>query len=308
MNRIDRLTAIILLLQGRRRTAGEIARRFEVSKRTVFRDIEALCEMGVPIITESGAHGGYTLMPDYSLAPLQLTLREALLLRLALSSVSQLADTPFKQERESLLAKMQALIPVQHLHDTEHLLQTVHLDVPVRNYATPFIEQLIECARSGRWLQISYRSERGTSQQTILPRRLYATAGFWYCEAYSVERREERTYRVDRFAEAHETEAPEVIESSQPELPYGHPSHPEVRIQLTARGVLVMERDPQLGDAIQPLGEDGGLLCFRCPPTEYDWLVRTLLSLGPDAEVLAPDALRQRVQEAAQDIARRYAE
>lgn len=308
MNRIDRLTAIILLLQGRRRTAGEIASRFEVSKRTVFRDIEALCEMGVPIITEAGTHGGYSLMPDYSLAPLQLTLREALLLRLALSSVSQLADTPFKQERESLLAKMQALIPAQHQHDTEHLLQTVHLDVPVRNYETPFIEQLIECARSGRWLQISYRSERGTSQQTILPRRLYSAAGFWYCQAYSLERREERTYRVDRFAEAHETEAPEDIESSQPGLPYGHPSHAEVRIQLTARGVLVMERDPQLGDAIQALGEDGGLLCFRCPPSEYDWLVRTLLSLGPDAEVLAPDTLRQRVQEAARDIVRRYAQ
>jgi predicted DNA-binding transcriptional regulator YafY len=52
MNRIDRLTAIILLLQGGRRTA--------------FRDIQALREIGVPIVTESGAHGGYTLMPDYS--------------------------------------------------------------------------------------------------------------------------------------------------------------------------------------------------------------------------------------------------
>src|SRR5579864_4522020 len=118
MNRIDRLTAIILLLQGGRRTANEIARRFEVSKRTVFRDIEALCEMGVPIITESGAHGGYTLMPDYSLAPLQLTMREALLLRMALSSVSQLADTPFKQERESLLAKS-----IGQLRDNINMIQ-----------------------------------------------------------------------------------------------------------------------------------------------------------------------------------------
>lgn len=308
MNRIDRLTAIILLLQGGRRTASEIGRRFEVSKRTVFRDIEALCEMGVPIITESGPRGGYTLMPDYSLAPLQLTMREALLLRLALSSVSQLADTPFKQERESLLAKMQVLIPTQHQQDTEHLLQTVHLDIPIRKYATPFIEQLIESARSGQWLQISYRSERGTSQQTILPRRLYSAAGFWYCEAYSFDRQEERTYRVDRFVEAQTTQAPKHIESPHPELPYGHPSHPEVRIRLTARGVLVMERDPQLGDAIQPLGDDGGLLCFRCPPAEYDWLVRTLLSLGPDAELLAPNTLRQRILQAAQDIAHRYSQ
>ncbi len=85
MNRIDRLTAIILLLQGGKRTASQIARRFEVSKRTVFRDIEALCEMGVPIVTEAGVHGGYELMPDYSMTPLQLTARETLLLRLSTS-------------------------------------------------------------------------------------------------------------------------------------------------------------------------------------------------------------------------------
>ena len=308
MNRIDRLTAIILLLQGGKRTASEIARRFEVSKRTVFRDIEALCEMGVPVVTEAGVHGGYTLMPDYSVAPLQLTSRETLLLRLALSSVSQLADTPFKRERESLLAKMQALIPARHQQDTEHLLQTIHLDVPVRSYATPFIEQLIESARTGQWLRISYRSERGASQQTIRPRRLYSAAGFWYCEAYSLERQEERTYRVDRFVEVSATQAPEHLESSHSELPYGHPSHVEVRIQLTARGVLMMERDRHLGDAIQPRGEEGGLLCFRCPPGEYDWLVRTLLGLGSEAEVLAPDSLRQLLRQAALDIAHHYAQ
>jgi predicted DNA-binding transcriptional regulator YafY len=307
MNRIDRLTAIILLLQGGKRAASEIARRFEVSKRTVFRDIEALCEMGIPIVTEAGAHGGYELMPDYSLSPLQLTSRETLLLRLALSSVSQLADTPFKQERESLLAKMQALIPEQQQHDTEQLLQTVQFDIPDRNYTMPFIEQLIESAYKEQWLCISYRSERGTSQQTILPRRLYSAGGFWYCEAYSYERQEERTYRVDRFAGVSATLAPEYRESRVPSLPYGHPSHPEVRIRFTARGVLIMERDPHLGDQIQPLGEEGGLLCFRCPPAEYAWLIRTMLSLGSDAEILAPDTLRSLVRQVAQDIVDRYA-
>lgn len=307
MNRIDRLTAIILLLQGGKRTASEIARRFEISKRTVFRDIEALCEMGIPIATETGLHGGYELMPDYSLAPLQLTARETLLLRLALSSVSQLADTPFKQERESLLAKIRALIPMQHYDDTEELLQTVRLDVPTRNYTTPFIEQLIESAHKEQWLSIAYRSERGASRQTIQPRHLYSTGGFWYCEAYSYERQEERTYRVDRFVEIGPSEAPVQSESNVPTLPYEHPSHPEVRIRFTARGVLIMERDPHLGGQIRPHGEDGGLLCFRCPPAEYSWLIRTMLSLGPDAEVLAPDTLRDLVRQAALDIASRYA-
>ena len=111
---------------------------------------------------------------------------------------------------------------------------------------------------------------------------------------------------VDRFVEVSATQSPVDIESSHSELPYGHPSYPEVRIQLTARGVLMMERDRHLGDAIQPHAEDGGLLCFRCPPTEYDWLVRTLLNLGSDATVLAPDTLRHLVQQAALDIAHRY--
>jgi predicted DNA-binding transcriptional regulator YafY len=274
----------------------------------VFRDIEALCEMGVPIVTEAGAHGGYELMPDYSLAPLQLTSRETFLLRLALSSVSRLADTPFRQERESLLAKMQALLPARHHQDTEQLLQTIQLDIPVRKYATPFIEQLIESARTEQWLCVSYRSERGTSQQTILPRHLYSAGGYWYCQAYSQERQGERTYRVDRFAEVSVTHAREYTALQSPQLPYEHPSYPEVRIRLTARGVLVMERDPHLGDVIQPLGEEGGLLSFRCPPTEYDWLVRTLLSLGSDAEVLSPSALRGLVRQIAQDIANRYAQ
>ena len=69
MNRIDRLTAILLLLQGRKRTAGEIAQRFEISRRTALRDMQALSEMGIPIVADQGASGGYTLPLDYSLPP-----------------------------------------------------------------------------------------------------------------------------------------------------------------------------------------------------------------------------------------------
>jgi predicted DNA-binding transcriptional regulator YafY len=137
MNRIDRLTAILLLLQGGKRTAGEIAGRFEVSRRTILRDIQSLCEMGIPIVADLGASGGYTLMPDYSLPPLALTLHEALLLRLALSSLSQLAETPFPQERESLLAKVQTLIPQRSRPAIDQFEQALSLDLPLRTYQTP---------------------------------------------------------------------------------------------------------------------------------------------------------------------------
>jgi predicted DNA-binding transcriptional regulator YafY len=67
-----------------------------------------------------------------------------------------------------------------------------------------------------------------------------------------------------------------------------------------------MDRNPYFSEAIQPLGEEEGLLCFQWPPAENDWLARLLLSFGPDAEVLTPQTLRNLVQQMAQEIAGRY--
>ena len=147
MNRIDRLTAILLLLQTGKRSAAEIARHFEVSRRTIQRDIDALCEMGIPIVADLGVTGGYSLPPDYSLPPLALTLHEALLLSLALSSLSQLSATPFKQERESLLAKIQTILPQRRSEHFGQLTNTLSLTVPSLPYPTPFLDQLLESAR-----------------------------------------------------------------------------------------------------------------------------------------------------------------
>ncbi len=307
MNRMDRLTAILLLLQGGKRTAGEIARRFEVSRRTILRDIDALCEMGIPIAAELGASGGYILPPDYSLPPLALTLHEALLLRLALSSLSQLSETPFKQERESLLAKVQTLLPRRERGDLDQLEQTLSLDVPSRPYPTPFLDHLLESARLQQWVAVTYRSENGVSQQTLLPMHVRAEAGLWYCEAYSSERGEMRVYRVDRFLDVRAAPSPSHVEHPASPIVHVHPSFPEVRIHLTARGVLRLQREPHLASRLQQEGEEGWL-SVRLRPEEYDWLVRVLLSLGTDATVLAPVELRIRVQQAAQEIACHYAQ
>jgi predicted DNA-binding transcriptional regulator YafY len=306
MNRIDRLTAILLLLQGGKRSAGEIARHFEVSRRTIQRDIDALCEMGIPIAAGLGVAGGYSLPADYSLPPLALTLHEALLLRLALSSVSQLSETPFKQERESLLAKVQTLLP-RHAHEQlDQLTQALSLDVPWRPYPTPFLDHLLECTREEQWITTTYRSEKGVSQQTLLPMRVRTEAGLWYCEAYSYERKAIRVYRVDRFLDVKVAPSPPQMERPAFPIAHIHSSFPEICIHLTARGVLRLEREPHLTRHLQQLSEGEGLLKVRLRPEEYDWLVRILLSLGTDAKVLVPEELRIHVQQVAQEIASHY--
>jgi predicted DNA-binding transcriptional regulator YafY len=308
MNRIDRLTAILLLLQERKRTAGEIAQRFEVSRRTILRDIQALCEIGIPIAAELGTSGGYSLPSDYSLPPLALTLHEALLLRLALSSLSQLSEAPFKLERESLLAKVQTLLPQREREDLDLLTQTLALDVPSRPYPTPFLDHLLKCASEQQWAAVTYRSEKGISQQTLLPLRLRTDAGLWYCEAYSSKHQETRVYRVDRFLEVSATSSPQHVEYPALSIAHVHPSFPEVRIHLTARGVLRLEREPYLAALLLPVGEGEGCLSMHLRPDDYDWLVGVLLRLGTDAKLLAPEGLRERVQQTAQEIACHYSE
>jgi predicted DNA-binding transcriptional regulator YafY len=87
-----------------------------------------------------------------------------------------------------------------------------------------------------------------------------------------------------------------------------HPSFPEVRIHLTARGVLRLEREPHLASRLQQRGEGEGWLSMHLRPDDYDWLVGVLLRLGTDAKVLAPEELRLCVQQTAQEIARHYAQ
>ncbi|MGI8688453.1 MAG: helix-turn-helix transcriptional regulator [Thermomicrobiales bacterium] len=308
MNRIDRLTAILLLLQGGKRTAREIAQRFEVSRRTILRDIQALCEMGIPIAADLGASGGYTLPPDYSLPPLALTVHEALLLRLALSSLTQLAETPFKRERESLLAKVETLFPRREHTDLDRPQHTLSLTVPTRPYPTPFLDQLLESAREERWVAVIYRSENGDSQQTLLPAHLRTSAGLWYCEAYSYERQEMRVYRVDRFLDVRVAPSPPQLARPPSTILYVHPSFPEIQIHLTARGVLKLEREPYLAPHVQQMDAGEGLLSLRLRPAEYDWLVRIVLGLGTEAKALAPQELRRRVRQAAQELTDHYAE
>jgi predicted DNA-binding transcriptional regulator YafY len=307
MNRIDRLTAILLLLQGGKRTAGEIAQHFEVSRRTILRDIQALCEMGLPIAAELGASGGYSLPPDYSLPPLALTLHEALLLRLALSSLAKLSETPFKRERESLLAKVQTLLPRRGREDLDQLTQVLSLDVPSRPYPTPFLNHLLESSRKEQWIAVTYRSENGISQQTLLPMRVHAEAGLWYCEAYSYEHQEMRVYRADRFLEVKAAPSyPHLEHPASSTIPHVHPSFPEVCIHLTARGVLRLERHPHLISHLQQKEGGDGWLSLHLRLEEYDWLVSIVLSLGADAKVFAPEELRMRVLQAVQEIACHY--
>ncbi|HEX8231619.1 MAG TPA: WYL domain-containing protein [Chloroflexia bacterium] len=306
MNRIERLTATLLLLQEKPRTSSEIARHFELSKRTVLRDVQALCEMGVPVVSQDGAGGGYSLPSSYRLAPLPLTSNEAFLLLLALNAINRLADTPFLAERASLSAKLRALLPDDQRPEVERMLETVAVDVPERTQRSAFLETLMSAAREERWVLVTYKSAARISSLHILPRQINMQSGYWYCRAYTFEREEERTYRVDRVQSVSQTEDGfQHVRASEPR-PYGHESHPEVHVTLTAQGAAHVESEPHLGQHIQRHTDGTGHLNFRCPPSELGYYARYFAGLGGEAQVHSPPELRELLAQVGRSLTEQY--
>ena len=297
MNKIERLTSEILLLQERKRGSEELAELLDVSKRTIIRDIHALCEMGVPVIARDGIYGGYSLPSEYTLSPLQLTWKEMLLLMMALSGLSRMADAPFAAERNSLLSKIDALLPDEHRDRVKGLLGKVSLDIPERPQRSPMLEQLVELLEVGRWARLSYRSGGPVYFVEVKPLRITADRGLWYLRALVDGM--ERSYRVDRIESIQECE-PREAEPSEP-LAYDDPSHPLIRVRLGAKGIQRVERDQHLC-ALVAGAEPPVTIEFRCPPSELDWYARFFGEMADEALVSAPEALIERIVQRAERI------
>jgi predicted DNA-binding transcriptional regulator YafY len=297
MNRIERLAAILLLLQENEYTSEDIARHFEVSRRTVLRDVQALSEMGVPVIARQGPGGGYSLPEDYHTRPLPLSRNEAFLLLLALSSLKELAGLPFHTEMVSLESKLGALLPQDPMSQARRLLSSMSPHETQSLQPAHYLEALLEAAQNEEWVRVVYRSSQRTTTQHLLPLNIYTQDGLWYLLAFAHERHQNRTYRVDRIQSL--ALAAEDFHPSPrpPALPYDHPSHPQVVARLTRRGADLVERERHLRRQLQRLPDGSAELIFRCPPDELDYYTRFFASLGREVYVRAPDELRQRLAE-----------
>lgn len=208
--RADRLLSILLLLQVHRRlTARELARRLDVSERTIQRDMEALGVAGVPVYAARGAGGGWALQEAYRT---DLTgLNEAEIQSLFLSRpVRLLADLGLRQAAEGALAKVLAALPAGRQRGAEFARQRVYVDTSGWNRpaeAVPHLPTLQEAVWQEHKVALTYRRGDGAVVERLVdPLGLVAKGNAWYLVA-AVEG-ETRTYRVSRVADARPTDEP----------------------------------------------------------------------------------------------------
>ncbi|MGI5130256.1 helix-turn-helix transcriptional regulator [Pseudonocardia sp. CA-107938] len=211
MNRTDRLYALVEELRAvapRPRSARWLADRFEVSIRTVERDLDALRQSGVPIWAEPGRTGGYALDRDRTLPPLALTAAEALAISVALRTA---AGSPFDRAARSAAQKVLATLPAD-VRRTEGRLtgQVFRLDAQAPHGPTsPAADQITDAVVAGRVLDVTYVDRAGQeSRRTVEPLGvLWGTEG-WYVLGWCRLRTAVRAFRLDRIVAACATAEP----------------------------------------------------------------------------------------------------
>jgi predicted DNA-binding transcriptional regulator YafY len=318
--RADRLLSILLLLQVQRRiTAKELAKRLEVSERTIHRDMEALSAAGIPVTAERGAGGGWILLEPYET---NLTgLNEAEIQALFLTKPARLlADLGLGQAYEAAVIKLLAALPSMNRRDAEYVRQRIYVDSagwqPSEENGAAF-PVLQEAVWQERKLQLGYQRGDGTLvQRCVDPLGLVAKGSVWYLVA-GVEG-EARTYRVSRVIEAVMTDQPCVRPVGFDLAAYWEQSAADFKANLP-RYMVTVRVHPSILPRLYYTGRFARIEQLY-PPEEDGWTRVELrfdveeeacgyvLGFGAQIEVLEPDILREKVIGEAEGVVAFYAE
>jgi len=317
MNRTDRLVAMVLHLQGRRVVrAEELAAHFEVNIRTVYRDMAALGEAGVPISGEAGV--GYCLMKGYQLPPVMFTAEEATSLFVGGELVKQFTDASLHAPMVSALDKLRAVLPRDRQDHIERLTQRTMVFGHASRRAAPeaIAQRWLLPVQQGvvqrRVLRMDYRG-RGQETDTtrdVEPLGVVFYGGAWYLVAWCRLRQDYRHFRIDRIRRL---ELTPLVFPARPEFSLAKHMQESVAREETipvrvwfARGAQERARRDSFATLIEERSRDGGAE-FALYAWSLEWMAGWLLSFGGDAEALAPAKLRQLVRAAAAKIVAQHA-
>ncbi|PIQ22404.1 MAG: DNA-binding transcriptional regulator [Cytophagales bacterium CG18_big_fil_WC_8_21_14_2_50_42_9] len=209
MNRIDRLFGILTLLQGKKYvTAEKIADKFGISIRTVYRDIKALGEQGIPVSFEPNQ--GYYLVQGYFLPPVSFSSDEANALLLMEVMVSGFADKSIQTHYSTALNKVKSVLRTSQKEKLEFLDNHIRLQIPTCfNNKSEHLSVLQNAILTKNIIQIAYQNKnQETSNRLAEPIGLVFYALSWHVIAWCHQRQEYRDFKVSRIANLKLTEKP----------------------------------------------------------------------------------------------------
>lgn len=299
--KIDRLIGILaILLQKETVTAPYLATQFEVSRRTINRDIEALCKAGIPIVTRSGQGGGISIMHEYKMEQTLLTKGELQDILAGLRSLDSVNGT----NRYGQLMEKLSVGSSDFMTGNQSVL--IDLSSWYKSSLAPKIEMIRDAIDSNMELAFRYFSPGGESGRRIEPYYLIFRWSSWYVWGWCTSRKNFRLFKLNRMEQLHLTgNSFEKREVPMPDLRNERIFPGGIKVKALFEPGCKWRLVEEFGTKCFEEQENGKLL-FHADYTDKENLLTWLLSFRDQVELLEPEEIRQELKCAAENMLKKY--
>jgi predicted DNA-binding transcriptional regulator YafY len=314
-NAATRLITLMMLLQRQpNQKAADLAEKLGVSVRSLHRYVTMLDEMGIPVYSERGPYGGFSLVRGYKMPPLVFSPEEATAVYLGTSLVREMWGKLYQDAAQCALAKLDNVLPEEQQHEiawARRSLVTTGMHRASLDALTPLLEKIRRAIREQRRVLMIHRKQTDQEGQAreVEPYALVNRNGWWYLVGYCRLRSAIRSFRLDRIAEL-------TLLDKTFQIPAGFDVHAHLAKAFESESKVLMRLrfSPQTKHVVSELGAtwdaledqaDGAVIVTMAMP-DLQWAASMALSLGPIVTVLEPEELRQTVREWANAVAALY--
>ncbi len=299
--KIDRLIGILsVLLQEEKVTAPWLSEKFEVSRRTINRDIEDLCKAGIPILTTQGSGGGIQIMEGYRMDRTLLTSKDMQMILAGLRSLDSVSGNHYYGQ---LMEKIQSGSS-DFISGRDSIL--IDLSSWYKDSIAPKIELVQDAIEERKRIRFQYFSPSGDSERDIEPYYLIFKWSSWYVWGYCMKRKDFRMFKLNRL---------DLLEKREEDFSLREVPIPDLSMEkifpgeIHVRALFDAEEKWRLVEEFGPYcfkeQEDGRLL-FEAEYTDFSHLFSWLLTFGSKVEVLEPVSAREALLDTAKKIIATY--
>ena len=309
--KVDRLVSIIMILLDKKRIgAQELADMFEVSPRTIYRDIDTINMSGIPVRATSGVGGGFEIMEEYKIDRKVFSTTDLSTILMGLSSLSNMIRG---DELVNALAKVRSFIPADRAKDIELKANQIFIDLSPwmgnRNIQ-PYLEIIKTALQESRLLTFEYADRYGNkSERTAEPYQLVLKGSHWYWQGYCHKRNDFRLFKLSRMSNLQiQAEFFTPQDYQKPQLDFSDilaTLQTPIKLRIH-KSVMDRVLDYCTYEQFSPDGDEHYLVSF--PFIENEYYYNILFSFGDKCQCLEPLHIRTEMKRRIQDIAGIYKE
>jgi len=307
--KVDRLVSIIMILIDKKRIgAQELADMFEVSPRTIYRDIDTINMAGIPVRSTSGVGGGFEIMENYKIDRKVFSTADLSALLMGLSSLSGMMRG---DELVNALAKVKSFIPADKAKDIEVKANQIYIDLSPwigNKNIQPYLETIKKALQESKLLSFEYADRYGnTTARTAEPYQLIVKGSHWYWQGYCHKRNGFRLFKISRTSNLQiQEEFFTPRDYQRPQLDFTdifETMQTQIRIRIH-RSLMDRVLDYCTYEHFSPDGEEHYLVSF--PFIENEYYYNILFSFGDKCECIEPLHIRTEMKRRIHDIATIY--